>query len=224
MLPNPAKLDHRLIETSPLRQNQKDILIMREVEGMSNADVAKQLQKDPSTTSGQYTEARRSIDEWVRSRGPAAQLERDEGMEQAEVFKLLDKNTPLTQVTIETGLTEEKVSRHADAYIRLTEKQQEFSQKVGGGQGPEAESEAGQMLSRLKRLLAFVEKQGAFKAQNCRHAGRDRYCQFWTWPTEPAELSRFSKKDENGLFHVQTTPVMCASCHAFADRKAKTKA
>ena len=216
---NPAKLDRVLIESSPLKQNQKDILIMREVEGKTNGEVAELLSKDPSTTSGQYTEAKRRIGDWLQSRGPAAQLERDEGREQAEVFKLLEKGILLTEVAIETGLTEDKVSKHADAYVKLIEKQKEFSQKMGERREPELESETGQMLSRMKKLLAFAEKHGGFKAQNCKYAGKDRYCRYWKWPTEPAELSRNAKKGADGLFHIQATPMMCAPCPGFRGQK-----
>jgi hypothetical protein len=85
-----------LIESSPLKQGQKQVLILGEVEGKTNAEVAELLGKDSSTTSGQYTEAKRNLQEWVQSRGPVAQVERDEGSEQAEVFRMLYKGTRLT--------------------------------------------------------------------------------------------------------------------------------
>jgi hypothetical protein len=117
---------------------------------------------------------------------------------------------------METGLTEEKASKYSDTYVKLTEKQRDFSQEMGGREEPKAESESGQLISRLKRLFAFIEKQGGLKAQNCVHVGKDRYCRYWTWPTEPTELSRSPKKDDDGLVHVQATPLIV--CYAVRSR------
>jgi hypothetical protein len=221
---NMSKLDRKLIESSPLKQNLKEILVLREVDGKTNSEVAELLKKDPSTTSGQYTEAKKKIGEWLQSQGPAAQMERVEGKEQAEVFRWLQKNTPLTQIAIETGLPEEKVARYADAYVRLTEKQMQISPKLGGMKIAEAETpESEQLMPRVKKLIAFIEREGSVKAQNCKYAGKDRYCVYWGWPTEPAELSRNPKKGADGLYHVQATSLMCGPCHAFLDRRKKPK-
>jgi hypothetical protein len=130
-MPNPPTLDRNLIEASPLPQNLKEILIMREVEGKTNSEVSKTLEKDPSTTSGQYSEAKKKIEAWLQEQGPEAEMKREAGREQAEVFKLLQKNLPLTEIAIQTELAADRVSELADEYLKLTSKQADFDRLLG---------------------------------------------------------------------------------------------
>jgi len=218
-----TKLDPNLIESSPLNENLKKILVMREVEGKTNAEVASQLGKDPSTVSGQYTNAKRKIAEWQDSLGPVALSEREEGREQAAVFALLDKGVPLTQVTIQTGLSGEKVTKHTDVYVRLIEKQKEFAGKIAIETKPASESEAPTPLAKLRKYFAFVEMVGGFKAHNCRFVGKDHYCSFWSWPSEPTELSRSPKRVGKGEYHIVASSLMCAPCHAFVSKAPRAK-
>jgi len=141
---NRPKIDRKLIERCPLSQSEKELLVLRDVENLTNGQVAQRLGKDPGTTSGGYTKAKRKFDDWLLNQGPQAQMEQEEGREQAEVFKLLERRVTLPQVAIETGLPAEKVSRYADDYLGLLEKQSQFLRRISEGRestvgsGPDA--------------------------------------------------------------------------------------